>query len=321
MTITDFSSRTREAARSNLGYSQEFSEIGRWSWLDKLYKRIISGTACDCSALTMGLYWLAGYKVNISGTCATVNAADLARAAGFKVLDFTSLSDVREGDALLTPGHHMVPVYREIDGSLKVLSAEYNEFGTATGGQPGDQTGKEVRVRDLYIRSGGWTYILRPPADEATAISVITKPIVLTQSMQPRPINETENYWVACWQRIIGTIPDGVLGPKSKAAIRELQKNLGFVGVHVDGIPGPKTAVRYLNSVGVLKRGSSNGAVRLVQWLIRENMDGEFGPLTESGVRKVQVWWFGPESNEVDGEVGPHTTPALCRVENYTFNP
>ena len=321
MTITDFSSRTREAARANLGYSQDFNEVGRWSWLDKLFRRIVTGMACDCSSLTMGLYWLAGYKINISGTCATINAADLARDAGFQVLSFTSLSDVREGDALLTPGHHIVPVYRESDGSLKCLSAEYNEFGKATGGKPGDQTGKEVVVRPLYIRSGGWTYILRPPADEATAVSVITKPIVLAQSMQPRFIVENENYWVASWQRIVGTIPDGVLGTNTKNAIKDLQKRLGFTGVQVDGVPGPKTTVRYLNSVGVLKLGDSNPAVRIVQWLVRENLDGSFGKLTESGVKKVQVWWFGPTSSEVDGEVGPHTTPALCQIENYTFAP
>ena len=323
MTITDFSSRTREAARSNLGYSQEFDATGRWSWLDRLYKRIVAGMDCDCSALTMGLYWLAGYNVDISGMCATANAADLARAAGFQVLNFTSLSDVREGDALLTPNHHMVPVYRESDGTLKVLSAEYNEFGTATGGKPGNQNGKEVIVKPLYIRSGGWTYILRPPADEATTVSVITttKPIVFTQSMQPRPIDFRENLWVACWQRIVGTTTDGILGDKTKAAVRELQKSLGFSGIHADGIPGPKTAVRYLNTVGVIKNGDSKPAVRLIQWLVRENTDGVFGPLTESGVKKVQVWWFGPNSNEVDGEVGPHTTPALCRIENYTFVP
>jgi len=321
MTITDFSSRTREAARANLGYSQEFNETGRWSWLDKLFKRIVAGMACDCSSLTMGLYWLAGYKINISGTCATVNAADLARAAGFQVLDFTSLSDVREGDALLTPNHHIVPVYREADGSLKCLSAEYNEFGTATGGQPGDQTGREVVIRPLYIRSGGWTYILRPPADEATAVSVITKPIVFAQSMQPRFIEPTENYWVAIWQRIVGEQPSGVMNDATKSKIKVLQKSLGFTGLNIDGVPGPKTAVRYLISLGVMQEGWKCEGVRLVQWLVRERMDGEYGRITANAVKKVQVWWFGPTSDEVDGEVGKHTAPALCQIENYTFVP
>lgn len=40
-------------------------------------------------------------------------------------------------------------------------NARGNEYGTATGGQPGDQTGKEVCIQPFYIYSGGWKHVIR----------------------------------------------------------------------------------------------------------------------------------------------------------------
>lgn len=242
-TIAVFSALVIQAARANLGYDQ--SSMGRWSWLDRLTRAIVPGRACDCSALTMGLYWLAGYPVDISGTCYTGNAAELARAAGFQVLPFTSLSDVREGDALLTPGHHIVPIYRDTDGVLRALSAEYNEHGTALGGKPGDQNGREVRVRDLYVRPGGWTFILRPPADAAPLSTVVTAPPVAA----PAPVGLDVDgclgrLTITDWQEEMGTDVDGVISKPRSQLVEAVQRKLNAAGARdwdgrtltVDGI-------------------------------------------------------------------------------------
>lgn len=49
---------------------------------------------------------------------------------------------------------------------MKVAEAIHNENKTAHGGEPGDQTGDEILVRNWKIRTGGWDYYLEPPTRE-----------------------------------------------------------------------------------------------------------------------------------------------------------
>ena len=37
--------------------------------------------------------------------------------------------------------------------------ASINEYGQNEGGQPGDQTGKEVYIQPFYVHSKGWNII------------------------------------------------------------------------------------------------------------------------------------------------------------------
>ena len=161
------------------GYSQGATE--RWDYLDKsavapLFKAgktptlaqltaaIRKHRSCDCSSAAFGLAWLAyNGAVSITGTAYTGNLAAKFKASGlFKVINYDSRKSVKAqtapGDLLLTPGHHVVVV---LDKG-QCLSPEYNEKGKTTGGRPGDQTGREVKIRALYVRPGGWRYVIRP---------------------------------------------------------------------------------------------------------------------------------------------------------------
>lgn len=161
------------------GYSQGTAE--RWDYLDKsavapLFKAgqtpslsqltaaIRKHSTCDCSSAAFGLAWLAyNGAVSISGTAYTGNLAAKFKDSGlFKVIRYDAGRSVKAqtapGDLLLTPGHHVVVV---LDGDV-CLSPEFNERGRTTGGKPGDQTGREVKIRTLYVRPGGWRYIVRP---------------------------------------------------------------------------------------------------------------------------------------------------------------
>jgi len=40
--------------------------------------------------------------------------------------------------------------------SVLIVEAYSDENGKARGGQPGDQNGKEIRVREWYERADGW---------------------------------------------------------------------------------------------------------------------------------------------------------------------
>ena len=72
--------------------------------------------------------------------------------------EFVWISDPSElvrGDILLNETYHTA-IYL---GDGMMAHASGNEFGTATGGQPGDQTGREICVRSYYDYP--WDGVLR----------------------------------------------------------------------------------------------------------------------------------------------------------------
>ena len=124
------------AEKSNLGYDQG----QRWTFLDRKNKRIIPGTECDCSTLSMGLAYLAGYPVNIDAQpCYTGTAAPIMKNAGWKLTDVSRWSLAQINDAsvagchLVGEGHMMI---KTVHGNLW-LSANMDENGNIAGGRPG----------------------------------------------------------------------------------------------------------------------------------------------------------------------------------------
>jgi murein DD-endopeptidase MepM/ murein hydrolase activator NlpD len=113
-----------------------------------------------------------------------------------------------------------------------------------------------------------------------------------------------------------GTV-DGVIGEATIAAVRRLQQRRGLV---VDGIAGAQTR-RALGRYGrqaplgrrLLVRGMRGWDVAALQFALAwhgfpsGNIDGRFGPSTESAVRKFQHW-AGLHS---DGRAGPGVVAAL----------
>jgi peptidoglycan hydrolase-like protein with peptidoglycan-binding domain len=107
-------------------------------------------------------------------------------------------------------------------------------------------------------------------------------------------------------------VVDGIFGPKTAAAVREVQQSEHLT---VDGIVGPQTWPRLVVQVA---RGSTGDAVRGVQeeFQFRNlsgdpskglQVDGVFGPKTEAAVRGFQQ----AVGLAVDGIVGPLTWRAL----------
>lgn len=107
----------------------------------------------DCSSLVCSALHHAGFDVD--PTSYTGNMYSRLKKVGFVTVD----DDEREGDIYLTPGKHTVMVIAK----GRIVHAIANELGKATGGKPGDQTGREICEDNFYVPSYGWKYHLRYP--------------------------------------------------------------------------------------------------------------------------------------------------------------
>ena len=119
------------------------------------------GPDYDCSSLVATALNSAGYDVPV--TAYTGNLSTYLKQCGFKNINDTS---VKAGDIFLTPGKHVVIAV----SAKKIAHASINEKGRTTGGQTGDQTGKEICTRSFYTPSYGWKYHLRYDPAEAPSV-------------------------------------------------------------------------------------------------------------------------------------------------------
>lgn len=126
----------------------------------------------DCSSAVIQAWQNAGVPVKSSGATYTGDMKNVFLKNGFK--DITADVNVKtgtglkRGDVLLNEAHH-VAMYC---GNGKEVEASINEKGTAHGGQPGDQTGREFLIRSY--RNYPWNCVLRY-AEANTAIDAVTK--------------------------------------------------------------------------------------------------------------------------------------------------
>ena len=126
----------------------------------------------DCSSAVIQAWQNAGVPVKSSGATYTGDMKNVFLKNGFK--DITADVNVKtgtglkRGDVLLNEAHH-VAMYC---GDGKEVEASINEKGTAHGGQPGDQTGREFLIRGY--RNYPWNCVLRY-MEQSTATDAVTK--------------------------------------------------------------------------------------------------------------------------------------------------
>ena len=135
----------RMAADNSHGYDQIF----RWGQKGDY----------DCSAAVISAWQQAGVRVRDAGATYTGNMLAAFLKCGFAdVTNSVTLSTgagLKRGDVLLNTSHHTA-IYC---GNGREVGASINEKGTATGGKPGDQTGREFLVR--AYRNYPWNHVLR----------------------------------------------------------------------------------------------------------------------------------------------------------------
>ena len=113
----------------------------------------------DCSSAVIQAWQNAGVPVKAKGATYTGDMREVFLNCGF--IDITGKVNIStgagllRGDVLLNTVHH-VAMYC---GNGQEVEASINEKGTAHGGQPGDQTGKEFLIRSY--RNYPWDSVLR----------------------------------------------------------------------------------------------------------------------------------------------------------------
>lgn len=126
-----------------------------------------NGPDYDCSSLVGTALHEAGF--NVSPYSWTGNLEAQLRECGFGDCRAPWLA----GDVHLKTNHHVCMSVN----SFQIAQASINEKGTTTGGKTGDQTGKEIWIRDYYEYSGGWDVHLRykgQNTEERPSISIDT---------------------------------------------------------------------------------------------------------------------------------------------------
>ncbi len=129
-----------------------------------------TGPDFDCSSLIAYALHEAGFDIAPYVTW-TGNLPEKLERIGYKRAGI--YDPRRRGDIFVTRGKHTVMC---VDAD-NVVHASINESGKISGGRPGDQSGKEICVRDFYTPSYGWQYHYTFPAggfsDLAAAIDTL----------------------------------------------------------------------------------------------------------------------------------------------------
>lgn len=116
------------------------------------YDQIIrNGPDYDCSSLVGTALYEAGFDV--SPTSWTGNLEQQLRDCGFVDCE----APWEAGDIHLKPYYHVCMSVSENE----IAQASINEKGTISGGESGDQTGKEIYVTNYYEYPDGWDMHLR----------------------------------------------------------------------------------------------------------------------------------------------------------------
>ena len=195
----------------------------------------------DCSAAVIQAWEMAGVPVKSSGATYTGNMRGVFLRCGFEDvtagIDLATGSGLERGDVLLNIANHTAMYC----GNGQEVEASINENGGTTGGQPGDQTGREFLVRPY--RNYPWDCVLRytgstedKPARPGPTYEYTVRLGLLKESMEDPQVQTVQQLLAAK-----GYEPgeaDGIMGEATVGAVRAFQENSGLLA---DGEVGGDT--------------------------------------------------------------------------------
>lgn len=288
--LNKFCNRMRYwCAEANLGYDQS----NRWD--------IRVGGECDCSSLVYWCLWEAGFLKKPSGnlyahTLYTGSLKNHLVAAGWKAIKPNG--NPQKGDILLSEQHHVAAWLGDC-----LAQASIDERGRATGGQSGDQSGRETNLRSYY--SYPWDWYMRYVGSSSSATTTTKKTTTTTKkatsSASTSKTNlEVDGLWgkatTTALQKALGTPVDGIVSGQSSAdlkkcnrgglqdsswkigtggsmMVRALQKKVGSA---VDGYFGVNTCKALQKYLGTTVDGYVDKPSDMVKALQRKLNAGKF---------------------------------------------
>lgn len=204
------------------------------------------GPDYDCSSFVITAYKLAGIPL----TCTyTGNMKSDMLQHGFVdvtgYINLTSGAGLQPGDVLLHERNHTAMYI----GNGRIVQASINERGTTTGGQTGDQTGREIAERSYY--NYPWDCVLRYTAARGTGSSATDSTVgtikggtcmvalrEISRGMTGEDVRAMQTLLILRGHDVGIDGADGDFGANTDAALKAFQR---ANGLDPDGISGSKT--------------------------------------------------------------------------------
>ena len=233
----------------------------------------------DCSSAVITSWQNAGVPVKTNGATYTGNMYSVFRKCGF--VDVTSSvnlatgAGLQRGDVLLNTIHHTAMFC----GNGKEVEASINEKGTATGGTPGDQTGKEFLVRSY--RNYPWNVVLRYTGGQTVTPTTSSSSTVLRKGSTGTAVKTLQKNLNTLIKA--GLTVDGSFGTNTYNAVIKFQKQYGLIA---DGEVGTQTQSKIST---LLKKPASNTT--------QSTSSQKVGEVTASKL-SVRKWYGFNENNE-----------------------
>lgn len=200
------------------------------------------GPDYDCSSAVISAWELAGVPVKTKGATYTGNMRGVFLRCGFEDVTvgvtLETGAGLQRGDVLLNIRHHTAMYC----GNGMEVEASINENGGVTGGQPGDQTGREFLVRPY--RNYPWDCVLRYTGGGEKPVPDTIKPTYYYTVKLPLLKPGMEDNAVITVQQLLAARGyytgdfDGIFGEMTKRSVMGFQADNDL---ETDGEVGGKT--------------------------------------------------------------------------------
>lgn len=213
------------------------------------------GPDYDCSSLIISAWESVGVTVREAGASYTGNMRQAFLACGFRdvtaQVNLATGAGMQPGDVLLNDAAHTAMVVQP----GRIVAARINEQGQTTGGQPGDQTGREITVQSYY--NYPWSCVLRyqeraaaadHSADSGNKVSDQQETVIrglptLSRSSKGWAVVSVQALLIAHGYSCGPDGADGDFGYNTWNAVTRFQVDKGL---DADGIVGDQTWTRLL---------------------------------------------------------------------------